>query len=41
MNYRIDENTQLLGVGEFGKVFKSYNINDPSINVAIKVIEKK
>jgi serine/threonine protein kinase len=27
-------------VGSFGKVYKSYNLNDPSIEVAIKVIEK-
>ena len=40
MNYCIDENTQLLGTGSFGKVYKSYNLNDPSIEVAIKVIDK-
>jgi serine/threonine protein kinase len=40
MNYCIDENTQLLGTGSFGKVYKSFNLNDPSIEVAIKVIEK-
>lgn len=40
MNYCIDEKTQLLGTGSFGRVFKSYNLNDPSIEVAIKVIEK-
>ena len=40
MNYCIDENTQLLGTGAFGKVYKSYNLNDPSIEVAIKVIDK-
>lgn len=30
----------MLGTGAFGKVFKSYNRNDPSIKVAIKVIDK-
>ena len=40
MNYCIDENTQLLGTGSFGKVYKSNNLNDPSIEVAIKVIDK-
>ena len=40
MNYCIDENTQLLGTGSFGKVYKSFNLNDPSIEVAIKVIDK-
>jgi len=40
MNYCIDENTQLLGTGTFGKVYKSFNLNDPRIEVAIKVIDK-
>ena len=39
-NYCIDKTTQVLGTGAFGKVFKSYNRNDPSIKVAIKVLDK-
>jgi len=40
MNYHIDANTPLLGVGAFGKVFKTTNKHDASFKVAIKVIDK-
>lgn len=31
----------MIGYGAFGRVFKSYNLCDPSIQVAIKVIDKE
>lgn len=40
MNYMIDQSTKVIGTGKFGKTFKTYNKNDPSLVVAIKVIEK-
>lgn len=40
MNYKFDGKTNLLGEGSFGKVFKSHNLSDPSIKVAIKQIDK-
>jgi calcium/calmodulin-dependent protein kinase I len=40
-NYQIDKDTPILGKGSFGKVFKTYNKKDPSIKVAIKVLDKK
>ena len=39
-NYNIDKTTEVLGSGAFGKVFKTYNSKDPSIMVAIKVLDK-
>jgi len=36
--YDIDH--QCLGSGAFGKVFKAIDKNDPSISIAIKVINK-
>lgn len=41
LNYQIDKNTRELGSGSFGKVFKTHNIKDPSLEVAIKVLDKK
>lgn len=40
LNYKFDETTEMIGSGSFGKVFKSHNTSDPSIKVAIKVINK-
>ena len=40
MNYHIDANTQVLGVGAYGTVFKTTNKHDASFKVAIKVIDK-
>ena len=37
--YEIDKN--LLGAGHFGKVYKGTNKADPSLAVAIKVIDKR
>ncbi|CDW86363.1 protein kinase domain containing protein [Stylonychia lemnae] len=39
-NYRISESTKVLGAGQFGKVFLSESIADPSFKVAIKVLNK-
>ena len=39
-NYLINSQTQVLGVGAFGKVFKTHNIYDPNLKVAIKVMNK-
>ena len=39
-SYHIDLNTEVLGAGAFGKVFKTWNKHDPSLEVAIKVMEK-
>ena len=40
-NYKFDTTCALIGYGAFGRVFKSYNLCDPSIQVAIKVIDKE
>lgn len=40
-NYSIDINTKVVGVGQYGKVFQTYNKHDKSLQVAIKVLEKK
>ena len=40
LQYNIDQR-KFLGRGQFGKVFVAKNIKDPSIKVAIKVINKK
>lgn len=39
-NYEIDDRTKIIGSGAFGKVFKTHNIKDPTIIVAIKVLDK-
>ena len=40
-NYFFDsKNTKLIGTGGFGKVYKSNNRIDPSMEVAIKVLDK-
>ena len=39
-NYHIDHNTEVLGSGAFGKVFKTYNKHNTSHQVAIKVMNK-
>lgn len=41
MNYLIDDNTKVLGVGSFGKVFMTTNKHDPNFKVAIKVLDKE
>lgn len=38
--YTCVEHYKLIGSGTFGKVYKTKNINDSSVEVAIKVIEK-
>ena len=40
MNYRISNDTKVLGAGSFGKVFLSENIANPKFKVAIKVLNK-
>ena len=37
----IDDNTKVLGVGSFGKVFMTTNKHDPNFKVAIKVLDKE
>ena len=39
-NYEISNTTKVIGNGAFGKVFKSFNRHDPTIKVAIKVLDK-
>lgn len=39
-NYKITNDTKVLGAGSFGKVFLSHNISDPNFQVAIKVLNK-
>ena len=39
-NYKITNDTKILGAGSFGKVFLSENISDPNFKVAIKVLNK-
>lgn len=39
-NYQIDNNTQVLGSGAFGKVFKTFNKHNKNHHVAIKVLNK-
>jgi serine/threonine protein kinase len=39
-NYIIDNTTKVLGTGSFGKVFKTVNKIDPTVEVAIKVMDK-
>ena len=39
-NYVIDQNTEVLGQGAFGKVFKTYNKHNSDLKVAIKVLSK-
>ena len=39
-NYVIDQNTEVLGQGAFGKVFKTYNKHNKELQVAIKVLSK-
>ncbi len=41
LNYLIDDNTKVLGVGSFGKVFMTTNKHDPNFKVAIKVLDKE
>jgi len=38
--YKIDDNTVTIGQGVFGKVYKTTSLDDPTLWVAIKVIEK-
>ncbi len=40
MNYRISNDTKVLGAGAFGKVFLSESIANPAFKVAIKVLSK-
>ena len=40
MNYKITNDTKVLGAGAFGKVFLSESLADPTFRVAIKVINK-
>ena len=40
MNYKIGENTEVLGSGAFGKVFLSESIKNKDHKVAIKVLNK-
>ena len=40
MNYDIDKNTKILGVGAFGKVFATHNKHETNFQVAIKVLNK-
>jgi len=40
MNYRIANDTRVLGAGAFGKVFLSESIANPAFKVAIKVLNK-
>ena len=39
-NYHIDSKTEVLGVGAFGRVFKTMNKHDNNFQVAIKVLDK-
>lgn len=39
-NYSISSTSKILGAGQFGKVFLSHNIADPSLEVAIKLFNK-
>ncbi len=39
-NYHIDNNTQVLGSGAFGKVFLTHNKHNKDHQVAIKVMNK-
>ncbi len=39
-NYRIQGNAKVLGAGQFGKVFLSESIANPSFKVAIKILNK-
>ena len=39
-NYIIEPNSQIIGLGNFGKVYKTVNKHDESHIVAIKVIDK-
>ncbi|TNV79747.1 hypothetical protein FGO68_gene8048 [Halteria grandinella] len=39
-NYKLSVHTQILGAGQFGKVFLSESTSDPNFKVAIKVINK-
>ena len=39
-NYVIDQNTEVLGQGAFGKVFKTYNKHNNELKVAVKVLSK-
>lgn len=42
-NYKINEHKhqKVLGSGAYGKVFQSYNIHNPDLKVAIKVMDKE
>ena len=40
-NYKISQNTRILGAGSFGKVFLSESTANPDFKVAIKVINKE
>jgi hypothetical protein len=39
-NYSISSTSKILGAGQFGKVFLSHNLADPSLEVAIKLFNK-
>jgi len=41
MNYKISNETKVLGAGAFGKVFLSESLADPNFKVAIKVLNKE
>jgi len=43
MNYKIHDSKhqKILGSGSYGKVFLSYNIHNPEMKVAIKVMDKE
>lgn len=40
-NYKIDKDTKILGLGQYGKVFASTSKHDANFNVAIKVLDKE
>lgn len=40
LNYKISNDTEVLGAGAFGKVFLSESIANPEHKVAIKVLNK-
>lgn len=38
--YKLEKQPECIGNGVFGRVFKCATLDDPTLNVAIKVIEK-